>query len=138
MVPSYANLFMGKLEQQFLRTQERVPLVWWRYIDDVLAVWTHGEPAPQSFVDEFNQHHDTIKFTANWSTEEVTFLDMLVYLRNGLVETDLHIKPTDTHQYLRTDSCHPRHCKTAIPTDKLSSSAEFVLNRITCIGDVMN
>ena len=27
MAPSYANLFMGKLEQQFLCTQERVPLV---------------------------------------------------------------------------------------------------------------
>ena len=56
--------------------------------------------------------HDTIKFTANWSTKEVIFLDTL---RNGLVETDLHIKPTDTHQYLQTDSCHPRHCKTSIP-----------------------
>ena len=27
----------------------------------------------------------------------------------------MHVKPTDTHQYLRMDSCHPRHCKTAIP-----------------------
>ena len=115
MAPSYANIFMGKLEQQLLRTQERVPLVWWRYIDDVFAVSTHGEPALQSFVDELNRHHNTIKFTANWSTEEVTFLDTRVYLRNGLVETNLHIKPTDTHQYLRTDSCHPRHCKTDIP-----------------------
>ena len=40
---------------------------------------------------------------------------MQVYLRNGLVETDLHIKPTDIHEYLRMDNCHPRHCKTAIP-----------------------
>ena len=115
MAPSYANLFMGKLEQMFLHTQEKVPLVWWRYIDDIFAVWTHGEPALQLFVDELNCFHDTIKFTANWSTKEVVFLDTRVYLRNSLVETDLHIKPTDTHQYLRTDSCHPRHCKTAIP-----------------------
>ena len=106
---------MGKLEQQFLCTQERVPLVWWRYIDDVFAVWTHGEPALQSFVDELNRHRNTIKFKANWSTEKVTFLDTQVYLRNGLVETDRQIKPTDTHKYLRTDSYHPRHCKTAIP-----------------------
>ena len=51
----------------------------------------------------------------NWSTEVVAFSDTRVYLRNGLVETDLHIKPTDTHQYLWTDIFHPRHCKTAIP-----------------------
>ena len=31
------------------------------------------------------------------------------------METDLHTKPTDKHQYLHTKSCHPRHCKTAIP-----------------------
>ena len=52
IAPSYANLFMGKLEQEFLRTQEKVPLVWWRYIDDIFAVWTHGEPALQIFVIE--------------------------------------------------------------------------------------
>ena len=66
-------------------------------------------------MDELNRHHNTIKFTANWSTEEVTFLDKRVYMKNGLVETNLHIKPTDTHQYLRTNSCHPRHFKTDIP-----------------------
>ena len=114
MAPSYGNLFMGKLEQQFLQNQERVPLVWWRNIDDIFAVWTHGEPTLQSFVGELNRHHSTIKFTANLSVE-VTFLDTWVYLRNGLVETDIHIKPTDTHRYLRTDSCHHRQCKTAIP-----------------------
>ena len=27
----------------------------------------------------------------------------------------LHVKPTDTHQYLQANSCHPTHCKTAIP-----------------------
>ena len=29
--------------------------------------------------------------------------------------TDLYVKPTDTHQYLAANSCHPRHCKEAIP-----------------------
>ena len=28
---------------------------------------------------------------------------------------DLHVKPTDKHQYLQMDSCHPQHCKTSIP-----------------------
>ena len=27
----------------------------------------------------------------------------------------MYTKPTDKHQYLHTKSCHPRHCKTAIP-----------------------
>ena len=57
MAPSYANLFMGKFEQQFLRTQDRVPLVWWRYIDDVFAVWTHGVQHLDEFVRELNSYH---------------------------------------------------------------------------------
>ena len=115
MAPSYANLFMGKFEREFLRTQTALPLVWWRFIDDVFAIWTHGEQQLQTFLGELNHHHTSIKFTANWSTEEVSFLDTRVYMKNGRVETDLHTKPTDKHQYLHTKSCHPRHCKTAIP-----------------------
>ena len=30
------------------------------------------------------------------------------------IGTDLHVKPTDTHQYLRMDSFHPQHCKSSI------------------------
>ena len=40
---------------------------------------------------------------------------MRVYLRDGLIGTDLHIKPTNTHQHLRMNSCHPDHCKASIP-----------------------
>ena len=42
-------------------------------------------------------------------------MDTRVYVKNGRLKTDLHVKPSDTHQYLQADSCHPRHCKTAIP-----------------------
>ena len=27
----------------------------------------------------------------------------------------LYVKPTEKHQYLRMDNCHPRHCKASIP-----------------------
>ena len=29
--------------------------------------------------------------------------------------TDLYVKPTDSHQYLVSLSCHPYHCKKEIP-----------------------
>ena len=31
VAPSYVNLFMGKLEWEFLWTQDKIPRVWWRY-----------------------------------------------------------------------------------------------------------
>ena len=73
MAPSYANLFMGKLEREFLQTQNILPRVWWRFIDDIFAIWTHGEPSLRTFVENLNRHHPTIKFTANWSAEQVSF-----------------------------------------------------------------
>ena len=117
MAPLYANLFIGKFEQLFLQTQNKLPLVWWRlYIDDVFAIWTHGVPCLSVFLRELNNYHTTIKFTDDWSAQEVTFLDTWVYTKDGRVETDLHVKPTSKHhQYLHTKSCHPKHCKTAIP-----------------------
>ena len=116
MAPSYANLFMEKLEQKFLQTQNKLPLVWWRYIDDAFAIWTHGVPCLNVFLRELNNYHTTNKFTADWLAHEVTLLlDTRVYIKDGRVQTDLHIKPTNKRQYLPTKSCHPKHYKTAIP-----------------------
>ena len=38
-----------------------------------------------------------------------------VYLKDSQIGTDLHVKPTDRHQFLQVDSYHPKHCKAAIP-----------------------
>ena len=114
MAPSYVNLFMGKLEHEFLLTQDLKPRVWYRLIDYIFAIWTQGEKSLETFIENLNHHHPTIKFTATWSTEKVIFYT--VYLKeDGLIGTDLHIKPTDKYQYLQMDSCHPKHCKASIP-----------------------
>ena len=130
LAPSYSNLFMGKFEQQFLQTQNKLPLVWWRYIDDVFTIWTHRVPCLNVFLQELNNYHTTIKFTADWSAQEVTFLDTWVYIKDGRVETDIHVKPTSKHQYLHTKSCHPKHCKTAIPYSQALRIKRIRLERV--------
>ena len=50
-----------------------------------------------------------------WSNEEINFLDVRIRLRNRQLETDLHIKPTETYQFLDSISCHPYYCKKGIP-----------------------
>ena len=52
------------------------------------------------FIKNISRHYHTIKFTALWSDEEVTFLDTRVYLRESQIGNDMHVKPMDTHQYL--------------------------------------
>lgn len=42
MAPTYANLYMGHLEDQLLEHTILKPLVWFRFIDDIFFIWTFG------------------------------------------------------------------------------------------------
>ena len=53
------------------------------------------------------------------SQEKKNFIDVNVRLKNRQLETDLYIKPTDTHQFLDETSCHPYHCKECVPIGRL-------------------
>ena len=59
---------------------------------------------------------------------EKIFLDVTVSLIEGVIETDLYVKPTYIHQYLQSSSCHPFHCKKGIPF-----SQALRLNRICSV-----
>ena len=78
-------------------------------------IWTEGLDHLRIFVDYLNNIHPTIKFTSNRSLTNVPFLDVIVSLHNGTIETDLYTKPTDQHQHLLSSSCHSQHIKKAIP-----------------------
>ena len=77
--------------------------------------WKHGEESLKQFIETLNAFHPTIKFTAEWSRDEKKNLDINVRLQNRQYETDLHIKPTDTHQFLDSPACHLYDCQKSIP-----------------------
>ena len=111
----YSIRFMRKLEEEILWAVELKSYIWWRYIDDIFSIWEHGEEKLKEFIDVLNKKHPTIKFTAEWYKTQTNFLDVTVSLENGKIKTELYVKPTDTHQYLHSSSCHPYHCKKGIP-----------------------
>ena len=47
----------------------------------------------KELINEINSFHPTIKFTADWSKEKVNVLDVEVTLNNGVLSTDLIVKP---------------------------------------------
>ena len=112
--PAYASIFMDKIENDFLKTQQNTPLVWYRFIDDVFFIWTHGEQKLKSFLESLNTFHPNIKFTHESSKECISFLDLSVSLSGNKLSTDLYIKPTDRHQYLHYSSSHSDHTKKSI------------------------
>ena len=114
MAPSYANLFMGKVETDFFKTQTLLPLCWFRFIDDIYVIWLHGEESFIIFLQELNTF-SSLQFTWEISQHHVNFLDVDIELRDGHLETSVHFKPTNSQQYLHYDSCHPKYTKQALP-----------------------
>ena len=112
--PTDAFIVIDIIETNFLDTQEFKPLVWFRYIDDVFFIWTHGKEKLGEFLKDFNNYHPNIKFTHEFNKENITFLDLKVSLSGDQLSTDLHIKSTDKHQYLHYTSAHPEHTKCSI------------------------
>ena len=97
--PPYAVLFMADFEEKMLESFEKKPMIWPRYIDDVFFIWEHGEEFLKVFIEQVNMFHSAVKFTAEYSKEEVSFLDVKIKLIDGELKTDLFVKPTDTHQF---------------------------------------
>ncbi|XP_066926568.1 uncharacterized protein [Clytia hemisphaerica] len=86
MAPNYANLFMASLETKMLDEYYELtklrPLVWYRYIDDIFFIWTHGNESLNQFIDFCNNFSknrkmkSTIQYETHQSTDSVNFLDV--------------------------------------------------------------
>ena len=107
----YACIFMDKFETDELTTQNLKPWVWLRYTDDIFFVWTFGEEKLHDFLSCLNEFHPNLKFTYEYSTEQINFLDVIVKKGKDKFVTDPYCKATDCQQYLHYDSCHPDHMK---------------------------
>ena len=112
MAPAYANIFMGTLESRILSQTNPSPIHWKRYIDDIFLVWTNTKESLEQFIKSINDLHPRINFTAEFSTDEIIFLDLCPYkgerfAKEGILDIKTHIKPTNTQQYVHASSAHP-------------------------------
>ena len=112
MAVSFANIFMAAVETEIISRSHLKPLTWKRYIDDVFSLWNINKGEISSFIELANNYHPTIKFTAEISDTEITFLDTRVYKgerfnKESILDVRTHFKPTETFQYTHFISCHP-------------------------------
>ena len=73
--PSYANIFMAKLDDQIVKlantykiTDECPLKTWKRFLDDCFGIWTDSIEKLYQFLDDINKIHPTIKFTLEHSS----------------------------------------------------------------------
>ena len=124
VAPSYANQFVGHLEEKMLRTapQKLTPAFYGRFIDDIFGVWLRGEAAFKRFVEHANGMHDGIRFTYSLG-QSVNFLDVTATLTDGQISTDLFTTETDTHQYLFASNKQPSTPRASAHTLRAGNSA---------------
>ena len=114
--PNYANNVMDSVEHHLFTSAPggKKPLMWFRVIDNILCIWTHGVDLLQIFFDHMNSTHPTKKFEMSYSVNEIPFLDVLILNRDNTLHTTLYKKPTDAPSLLHSHSFHPPNCKAGI------------------------
>ena len=101
-------------------------LYWYRYVDDVFAVFQGNETEIKKFVSEINNLHQNITFTYELETNNsLPFLDLKVHRNLNNISFEIHHKNTSTDHIIPYDSYHPT-------TQKLSAFHSF-FNRLFSI-----
>ena len=75
--PQLANLFLSYFENKFSFINNNI-IIWKRYIDDVLLIWSGTKEDLDSFLNNYSKIHETIKI--NWiiKTDCTEFLDIYI------------------------------------------------------------
>ena len=102
---------MAEVETDIINQSPSIPLIW-KTIIDIFSQRNTNKEAINNFTELANSFHPAIKFTAEISDTEITFLDTCVYKgdrfkKHSILDVRTHLKPTETFQYTHFDSCHP-------------------------------
>ena len=113
---SYANLFVGDIENQFFNQFNGAkPELYGRNIDDCIGATSSSREELDHFITSVNSFHPALKYTSEISEISIAFLDIKVSINGNGLSTSVHYKSTDSHSYLLHSSSHPSHVKNSIP-----------------------
>lgn len=104
--PTYANIYMADWEATLFLGLSVTPDLYFRYLDDIFGVWSQSPLAFEQFITTANNHHPTIKLTAQTHNDMINFLDTTVFFTsvgadgNKKLLAKIYFKPTDTHSLL--------------------------------------
>ena len=112
MAVSFAYIFMAEVDTNIINQRPYKPLIWKRCIDDIFSLFNINKEAINNFTELANSFYPTVKFMAEISDTEITFLDTCVYKgdrfkKHCILDVRTHFRPTETFQYTHFDSCHP-------------------------------
>lgn len=106
-----SNTFMCQLENEL---EDRLPRVWWRYVDDVFAIIKKSEA--DNLLKVLNgDKYKSIRFTCEQESDgKLPFLDLMLRRTNtGSIDVTVYRKPTATKRFITKESYCPTSHKMA-------------------------
>jgi hypothetical protein len=106
---------LKKLSLIQVKTYSKIVL-WKRFIEDIFMLFKGSKSDCEALVDWLNSlMPGVVKLKFEFSHTRIVFLDLEIFLEDGILKTDLYIKPTNKQLYLDFKSNHQEHCKKGIP-----------------------
>ena len=104
--PVIANFIMEDFEKKAIEQATHKPVCWFRYVDDTLIIWPHGQEKLTEFLNHPSGHHNKIQFTRE-KDGHLPFLDIDIYKKmDGSLGHKVYRKPTHTNLYLHQNLHH--------------------------------
>ena len=125
VAPPIAITFMHTVESLILSSPCDQPVLYLRYIDDILGVWTHGAEALDEYYKFINSFHPSLKFslerTDTSQISSVPFLDTRITVTpTGQYSTELYFKPMASPIIIHFTSAQPIQVKLAVLNSELT------------------
>ena len=117
--PTFANFYMGDLENNVFENHCQKPLIYVRYVDDIFVLVNSEEELinlKQTF-----QEQSVLNFTYEIGVNgKLPFLDVLINNNSSKFETSVYHKPTDQGKCLNYDSECPEKYKVSVITNYIN------------------
>ena len=117
LAPPFAILFMHTIETRLLQDSPFQPILFRRYIDDIIILWTHGRQRLLELIERFKASHKRIKFTHELSCDSgcIDYMDVTIAVgQTGELSFKLFQKACSSGLLVDYSSTVPHHIKLAV------------------------
>ena len=124
LAPLLANWFVSKIERNIFsdsKNNQCKPIFYKRYVDDIFAVFTNSSDRDRFFT-VLNSSHPNLQFTMEITTDALPFLDVEITAKDGMYNTRVYRKPTNTGVLLNFESIAPLKWKKALVRGMLNKA----------------
>ena len=109
-------------------------MIWFRYIDVILFIWTAGEKELDEFLNHLNSFHSNLRCTHECSRESLNFPDIIVKIQRDTVFTPA---PFIFFCFARTLRTHLVRTKVYPAEERLVGSRKCLRNRCQVCKNVV-